>query len=67
MPEVRPDTGFGRLFVDWIAGVVLIYAALFAVGSLIFGDYPRAVICAVVAAAAVGIIHRDLTRRGFLI
>ena len=67
VPEVRPDTGFGRLFVDWIAGVVLIYAALFAVGSLIFGDYPRAVICAVVAAAAVGIIHRDLTRRGFLI
>jgi SSS family solute:Na+ symporter len=65
VPEVRPDTGFGRLFVDWIAGVVLIYAALFAVGSFIFGDSARAAVFVAVAAAAVWIIHRDLTRRGF--
>lgn len=38
-PDVRPDPGFSGLFVAWGAGVVLVYAMLFAVGRAIFGAW----------------------------
>ena len=62
VPEVRPDRGYGRLFVDWIAGVALVYAVLFAIGSFLFGDHLRGLACVAVAAVSVWIIQRDLTR-----
>jgi solute:Na+ symporter, SSS family len=65
VPEVRPDSGYPALFVDWIAGVALIYSTLFAVGSFLFGAYGRALLCTAVAAVSVWLIHRDLSRRGF--
>ena len=65
VPDVRPDSGYAGLFVDWIAGVALIYSALFAVGSFLFGAYGRGLLCLAVAAVSVWLIHRDLTRRGF--
>ncbi len=42
-PDARPDPGFGWMFVDWAAGVALVYAALFAVGSAIFGEWTRTI------------------------
>jgi solute:Na+ symporter, SSS family len=65
VPDVRPDSGYAGLFVDWIAGVALIYSTLFAVGSFLFGSYGRGLLCVAVAAVSVWLIHRDLTRRGF--
>jgi hypothetical protein len=65
VPDVRPDSGYAGLFVDWIAGVALIYSALFAVGSFLFGAYGRGFAFVAVAAVSVWIIQRDLSRRGF--
>jgi Na+/proline symporter len=65
VPDVRPDSGYGGLFVDWIAGVALIYSMLFAVGSFLFGAYGRGFACLAVAVVSVWLIHRDLSRRGF--
>jgi len=65
LPEVKPDVGLGWLFVDWAAGVVLVYSMLFAVGRLIFGDYADSLPFLAVGAAAAGVIHWDLSRRGF--
>lgn len=53
-----------RLFGSWLAGVVLIYSALFAVGKLLLGDYPLAGLFCVTAALAVAVIYRNLTRGG---
>jgi SSS family solute:Na+ symporter len=60
----RPEP-VGGLFVDWVAGWVLIYASLFGVGSLLLGRWATAVICVVVAGLCVWIIARDLSRRGW--
>jgi Na+/proline symporter len=38
-PEVKADSGFGRLFVNWLCGVVLVYSFLFGIGNIIFTDY----------------------------
>ena len=61
-PEVRPDAGFGWLFVDWIAGVALVYAVLFAVGSVIFGEWMQAGALAVLAAICAAVLARSLSR-----
>jgi SSS family solute:Na+ symporter len=66
-PDVIPDAGLGGLVVDWLAGVALVYATLFAIGFLLFGRFGRAALCAAVAAAAVMLIYRDLSRRPGLI
>jgi Na+/proline symporter len=65
MPDVHPDTGLGRLTVDWLAGVVLVYCTLFAVGKLLFGTYTEGLLYLAAAVAAGAVIMRHLSRRGF--
>jgi hypothetical protein len=65
VPDVRPDKGLGRLAVDWLAGVVLVYCTLFAVGKLLFGTYTSGLLYLAVAVGAGAVILRDLSRRGF--
>ena len=65
MPNVQGDTGYGRLMLDWLAGVVLVFCVLFGTGKLLFGDVVNAIILLGTAAAAAGLLIYDLTRRGF--
>ncbi len=65
LPDVKSDTGFGWMFVDWLCGVVLIYTVLFGIGKLLFGDYLAAFLYLAAGALAGYIIYRDLSRRGF--
>ena len=39
MPEVKSDTGFGRLFFNWFAGSLMVMLALFGIGKIIFAEY----------------------------
>jgi Na+/proline symporter len=64
MGESAPGPIAG-LVLDWIAGVVLIYATLFGVGHLLLGSAMIAVACFAAAAAAVLFIGFDLSRRGW--
>ena len=41
LPETKQNNYFGRTLVNWIMGIILIYASLFGVGDLIFADYHR--------------------------
>ena len=61
-PPPEPIAG---LLVDWIAGIALIYAVLFGIGSLLLGAYANAIVCIAIAAAATAMIARDLSRRGW--
>ena len=65
VPEVTETSGFGFLFVDWLAGIVLVYSILFGIGSLIFGSYARGagLLCAAISAA--GYLYWDLSRRNW--
>jgi hypothetical protein len=49
-------------WVNWIAGVVSVYATLFGVGRLIFGPRATAIVYLVIAAAAFALIGRNLAR-----
>ncbi len=64
--------GYGReaipggalAWTNWIAGIVAVYATLFGIGKLIFGDTGTGLILMLVAAAAFGWIARSFARGG---
>ncbi len=62
LPEVKPDSGYSHLFVDWLCGVVLVYAALFGIGKIIFAEWLAGAIYLTTGAVAAFIIYRDLRK-----
>ncbi|MCF7796731.1 MAG: Na+:solute symporter [Lentisphaeria bacterium] len=64
-PDIKSDSGFGRLFLDWAAGVVLVYASLFGIGKLLFAEYLVALGYLILGAIAAATIYFDLKSRGF--
>ncbi len=60
-----PPGPLGGLLMDWIAGVLMVYAVLFGVGTLLLGNPWVALAWFAAAAAAVVVISRDLGRRGW--
>ena len=60
-----PRAPLSGLLVDWLAGVILVYATLFGLGSLLFGSLVAALAYFAAAAASLLVISRDLTRRGW--
>lgn len=61
-PATMPDSHLGRLALDWIVGVVLVYSTLFGVGNLIFHRTLSGLICIALALAAAVFLWRDLNR-----
>lgn len=64
-PDLKSDSGFGRLFVDWFCGVILVYTSLFGIGKIIFADYLKGFLIILVGFAAATIIYFDLKKGGF--
>jgi SSS family solute:Na+ symporter len=60
-----PPAPLGGLIVDWIAGVVLVYAVLFGIGHALLGSPLAALAWFAAAVVAVGIMVFDLSRRGW--
>ncbi len=65
LPEVQQDTGYGKLVIDWIAGILLVYNVLFGIGKLILGDFPAAITFLLVAAGATFILYKHLSKIGW--
>jgi len=61
--DIQPDTSLGNLVLDWIAGVVLVYATLFGVGQLLFGETLMGSINILLALSAAAFLAWDLRRR----
>jgi Na+/proline symporter len=57
---VEPIPGGALSWVNWLAGVAAVYAAVFAVGALVTGHGLRGLGYAVVAVAAFALIQRNL-------
>ena len=65
VPDVKGDSGYPQLFLNWVAGIVLVYAALFGVGKLILGQHLEGALYLLVGLLAAGVIYWDLSKRGF--
>lgn len=64
-PDVTPSGGGLSNLLCWVGGCMLIYGALFGTGKLILHEFKQAVVLLAVAAVGLGIIYRDLSRRGW--
>jgi len=64
-PDVRPSADGLANLLDWIAGCVLVYGALFGVGKLLLHDPLPGILMLGLSAIAGAVIYRDLTRRGW--
>ena len=63
--DVRDNTDFSWLFLDWICGVILVYSVLFGVGKIILGEVPLGLALLGLGLLAGGVIFWDLSRRGW--
>lgn len=59
-PEVVQDSGYGKLFINWALGVVLVYTSLYTFGRFIFNDYTQGLLGAIVALIAGYVIYRNM-------
>jgi Na+/proline symporter len=64
-PDVVPTRDGLLDLMDWAAGCVLVYATLFGVGKIIFGELALGLGMLALAAGAGWLIFRDLDRRGW--
>lgn len=66
LPDVKSDTGFAEMFVNWIVGVALVYSILFGTGSLIFGDIGKLFLYMFCALICTVIIIVNLSKIGWI-
>jgi len=64
-PDVRPSTDGLANLLDWVAGCVLVYGALFGVGKLLLHETRPGLLMLGLSAIAGAVIYRDLSRRGW--
>jgi SSS family solute:Na+ symporter len=62
-PDVQVDTGLGRLFFDWLLGIVVVYTFLFGIGQILFAEYVEGFVIMLVGILAAFIIYLDLSRQ----
>jgi Na+/proline symporter len=65
MPDVKGDSGYLRLFVNYICGCILVMLSLFGVGKMIFHEFIEGSIYFIIALAAGAIIYFNLSRTGW--
>jgi Na+/proline symporter len=62
VPEIKQNNHFGKLFVNWIMGIIVVYAALFGVGKIIFSDFLSGLIILLIGFLALSIIYFNLKK-----
>lgn len=65
LPEIKTETGFGRMLISWILGVIMVYSALFAIGRIIFADFIVGFIFLGIAFVSAYVIYLNLKKVGF--
>ena len=63
--DVKPDTGYLQLFINWFAGSVMVMFFLFGIGKIIFAEYFTGSIFIIIALFASAIIYFNMSRIGW--
>ena len=65
MPDVKGDTGYRYLFINWIAGCVMVMFCLFGIGKIIFGELLTGSIFIGISIFSGGVIYYNLSKIGW--
>jgi len=63
LPGLPVESGFGRQFLNWFMGVVVVYTFLFGFGEIIFAEFLKGSLILAIGIFAAFIIYRDQMRR----
>ncbi len=63
VPDVKGDTGFGRLFFNWFLGVIAVYSFLFSIGWILFGDFIKGFPVMILGIICATLIYLDFKRK----
>lgn len=58
--ETKSEMQFGKAFINWVLGVVLVYSFLFGLGSLLFGFNTNLIIYSILFIISGTIIYKNL-------
>ncbi len=64
-PDVQGDSGYLLLFINWIAGSLMVITALFSIGKLILHDYSYSLLFAIIALLCGYVIYRNMKKIGW--
>lgn len=65
LPDVESDSGFLKLFINWLFGVILVYSFLFGTGKLIFGEFSAFAMYLIIAVISIAVIYFNLSKIGW--
>jgi Na+/proline symporter len=65
LPEVEQKNRFGKMFIRWIMGIILVYAFLFGMGKMFFHEYLGGAIILIFGLLAAVVIYCTLRRESF--
>ena len=63
VPEKAKKGEFGKLAVNWLMGIILIYSFLFGMGKIIFADYLFGGLLILIGLIAAAIIYSNLNKK----
>lgn len=58
---IKSEMQFGKAFLNWALGIILVYSFLFGLGSLLFGFYSNSIIYLILFVISGTVIYRNLT------
>jgi len=64
LPELHQENHFLKLFINWIMGIILIYAALFGFGKIILSEFLPGLLILSVGLLAAAVIYYNLKNSG---
>jgi SSS family solute:Na+ symporter len=62
-PDLEQTRDLGRNLLAWVLGCAMVYAALFGVGKLCFGQILAGLVLLGLAAVCAALLYRDITQR----
>jgi len=65
MPEVKGDSGYKYLFINWAAGCILVIFTLFGFGKIIFGELGKGFLFIAIGLVAGSIIYFNMKKIGW--
>jgi Na+/proline symporter len=65
LPDVKSDSGYRYLFMNWVCGIILVYTFLFGIGDIILGDSTMGLIYIVLGLGAGTVIFKNFKYIGW--
>ena len=65
IPGFEVQASFGKMFLNWLLGVALVYSCLFGLGSFLFKGFAESIIYVIIALLSLSLIFLNISRGNY--